>query len=945
MTIASELTLLNNTKTAIADAIEDKGVTVGTIPFSQYPDKIAEISGGGGDIPIEWSQEYYDAVYDAGPGSWVRNPSWLPLPTVTDTESKFVGLHAVWPEANFLALSAGPEPINLLSTGTTTDASTYTTATVSLVSGLVYLFAIENSHGSDASAVSSITGGANLPTFTLQTSTQFNAGLNRVTLFSCQPTVNYSGTLTIAFGGVTQTGALWNISSFGAVDGTTNDGVVQAVVNTGDSTEPFANLSTFGNALNSTYCAIANVGGLPDTGDGLTALGNATVSTPTQRLGVRWRAENATTVKVTATTGAWAVIAVELAQLPTFLVDWGDGETTSYSTIAYKQYDFSDADLGNTNAPVTFTASTSVVNRTAHGYNNGDTISFDSITITTGIVAGQIYYVVNKTADTFQLSATEDGTALTLTNDGSGIILPYKQVVVTVTPETGVTFTKLNLSVRHNQAKLNQYTSGWLDVLISGPNLTSLIVAGPGSAIFHSYLERAQLISTNNITSFFYMFFNCRSLQSVPIWQTGTSGITTTSGMFAGCVSLQTVLLFDTSGVTDMNQMFNNCPKLQTVPLFNTAAVTSMASMFNSCFSLQTVPLFNTANVTSMNEMFSTCRSLQTVPLFNTVKVTSMATMLVNCPSLTSVPLFNTGAVTNMQQMIQGCSALTTVPLFNTANVTNMATMFYECRNLKTIPLFNTVKVINMSQMFNFCFSLEKIPALITTAVNSSSNFNSMFQNCPSLSRIEAKDFNFTFSVASCKLSDVRLKEIFTNLPRVTTSQTLTVTGNYGIGTITSKASLSLTAGSTTISTADTFGVVNGMFVTGIGTAINTDVSVTSDVTLDTLTKTAHGLSNGDKITFSALSTTTGVLTWTIYYVVNKTDNDFQIALTEGGSPIDLTGSNATMTMRYPSFVTNVVTNTSVTISTPLASTGTQTLTFRELDSSEALLKNWAVTF
>jgi len=249
MTIASELTLLNNTKTAIADAIEDKGVTVGTIPFSQYPDKIAEISGGGGDIPIEWSQEYYDAVYDAGPGSWVRNPSWLPLPTVTDTESKFVGLHAVWPEANFLALSAGPEPINLLSTGTTTDASTYTTATVSLVSGLVYLFAIENSHGSDASAVSSITGGANLPTFTLQTSTQFNAGLNRVTLFSCQPTVNYSGTLTIAFGGVTQTGALWNISSFGAVDGTTNDGVVQAVVNTGDSTEPFANLSTFGKRL------------------------------------------------------------------------------------------------------------------------------------------------------------------------------------------------------------------------------------------------------------------------------------------------------------------------------------------------------------------------------------------------------------------------------------------------------------------------------------------------------------------------------------------------------------------------------------------------------------------------------------------------------------------------------------------------------------------------
>ena len=882
MTIASELTLLNNTKTAIADAIEDKGVTVGTIPFSQYPDKIAEISGGG---EVE---------------AWVRNPSWLPLPTVEDTESKFVGLHAVWPDANFLALSAGPEPINLLTTGTTTDASTFTTATVNLVSGLVYLFAIENSHGSDASAVSAITGGANLPTFTLQTSTQFNAGLNRVTLFSCQPTVNYTGTLTIAFGGVTQTGALWNITSFGAVDGTTNDGVVQAVVNTGDSTEPFANLSTFGGVLNSTYCAIANIGGLPDTGDGLTALGNANASTPTQRLGVRWRADNATTVKVTATTGAWAVIAVELAQLPTFVVDWGDGETTSYSTIAYKQYDFADADLDNTNAPVTFTASTSIVNRTAHGYNNGDTISFDSITTTTGIVAGQIYYVINKTADTFQLSATKDGSALILTNDGSGIILPYKQAVVTVIPETGVTLTRINLNIKHNQTGLPFFGSGWLDVLISGPSLTSLQIAGNTIArdFIHLSLEQAQLISTNNIASFVYVFYGCRKLQSIPIWLVRTSEPVDMTAMFRDCSALQTVPLFNTAAVTSMALMFADCRNLNEVPLFNTSAVTSMASMFNGCSSLQTVPLFNTSAVTSMASMFSGCNRLQTVPLFNTAAVTSMSSMFNGCSTLQTVPLFNTAAVTSMASMFNGCSSLQTVPLFNTANVTAMTGMFQSCPSLQTVPLFNTAAVTNMNSIFYICTGLQKIPALVTTAVTSSVNFSQIFTATGSLTRIEAKDFRWTFSVANCKLSDVRLKEIFTNLPRVTTSQTLTVTGNYGIGTITSKASLSLTEGSTTISMADTSGVVNGMFVTGIGTAINTDVSVTSDVTLDTLTKTAHGLANGDKISFSATSSTTGVLTWTIYYVVNKTDNDFQIALTEGGSPINLTGSNATMSMR-----------------------------------------------
>lgn len=47
-TIAEQLTSLANTKTAIKDAIEAKGVSVAdSTPFSAYPSKIGEISGGG----------------------------------------------------------------------------------------------------------------------------------------------------------------------------------------------------------------------------------------------------------------------------------------------------------------------------------------------------------------------------------------------------------------------------------------------------------------------------------------------------------------------------------------------------------------------------------------------------------------------------------------------------------------------------------------------------------------------------------------------------------------------------------------------------------------------------------------------------------------------------------------------------------------------------------
>ena len=82
MTIASQLTLLSTTKDNIKDAIETKGVTVGNIPFSQYPGKIAEIQGGEGPGPVE-------------PAEWDRPTDWLAMPAISDTDCRFDGLVAV----------------------------------------------------------------------------------------------------------------------------------------------------------------------------------------------------------------------------------------------------------------------------------------------------------------------------------------------------------------------------------------------------------------------------------------------------------------------------------------------------------------------------------------------------------------------------------------------------------------------------------------------------------------------------------------------------------------------------------------------------------------------------------------------------------------------------------------------------------------------------------
>lgn len=72
---------------------------------------------------------------------------------------------------------------------------------------------------------------------------------------------------------------------------------------------------------------------------------------------------------------------------------------------------------------VTFTDAGDLVNLTAHGLNDGQVVSFTSITSTTGISVNTAYYVVGSATNTFQVSATSGGSALTLTTDGSGTLV------------------------------------------------------------------------------------------------------------------------------------------------------------------------------------------------------------------------------------------------------------------------------------------------------------------------------------------------------------------------------------------------------------------------------------------------------------------------------------------------------------------------------------------
>lgn len=199
---------------------------------------------------------------------------------------------------------------NITSGNSSSDATSYDTASVTLKTGRLYIMSVVNTKAS-ADVVSAITGG---PTFTSRRTTQFSGTAYRVSLWTAVPTVDYTGVLTIDFGGGnTQTACVWALEEFSGVDTTTDDGIVQTATGTGTSVTPLATLAAFGSASNATFGINANVSDTTTTpGTGFTEIVDISSATPVACLQTQWRVDNDTTSDGTITSAAWGAIAAEV---------------------------------------------------------------------------------------------------------------------------------------------------------------------------------------------------------------------------------------------------------------------------------------------------------------------------------------------------------------------------------------------------------------------------------------------------------------------------------------------------------------------------------------------------------------------------------------------------------------------------------------------------------
>lgn len=476
-------------------------------------------------------------------------------------------------------------------------------------------------------------------------------------------------------------------------------------------------------------------------------------------------------------------------------------------------------------------------------------------------------------------------------------------------------------------------------------------------------LVRVPYINAPNATTLTTMFQYCGSLKDIVL---KAPAATTITQMFSTCYSLVDASNVSVWAAVTANNVFESCYSLQILPTIagvtRFSAATNLSYMFNGAFSLKKVSLAGGGASCSFSHVFDGCPSLAQAAIelptsgtstliyaFNndvaltTVDITSagagissMQHTFDSCQRLESVrSLSSVAACTDFQSTFQSCWALKTAPAMTTTAATLMGAMFSNCHSLRNAPTLDLNGVTSANNMFSNCHAIVTIPAYDLSTVT---NMSQMTSNMTGISRVLATGMTTTHAWQNMTLSVTALNEIYANLG-ISAGQTITVTGSTGAVT-TSITSCGTTSGSAVVTKSSTAGLATGMFVTGTG--LTGTRSVTFTDAGDTVGLTAHGLTNGKTISFQTITTTTGIIAKTIYYVVNAATDTFQVSATNGGSPLALT-TNGSGTMLVVPKINSIITNTSFTLDAPCTANGTVTLSAFTDGRDVAMLKGWTV--
>lgn len=580
MTIASDLTLINTTKGNIKTAIEAKGVTVGTVPFADYPSKIAAITGGGAAV-TEWTQAYYESVQaeaDAAvaAAAWVRPADWLAMPTLAATEQKIVGLYPVFDSVNnWVAIGASGNAYTVdWGDGTVENFATGITATHNYVYSTI----------SDTTA--STRGYRQVLITVTPQSGQTLVGPD----FAKGPTGFGNG---FANNWLDIVMAMNNTSSINFANGTQKFPMLERFVWLGTNTQTScATMFSGCRKLQVVSLDTANSTRFDNMFNGCNAL--RTIPLLNTSNGTRFDLMFAN--------------CTNLLTIP--LIDVGKSTLfNSMFSACYNLITIPLLDLNGTGIK-TSTAFTNMFT-TCYSLRTIPQLDFSkAINFTSAFQnCRSLQYFPNINAPVC--------TNFTNMFNGSSLL----ETVGNITATAVTTFSG---------------TFGSCTKLASVKSITTGTALTDMSSMFNGCraLVQIPLFDTQNVTTMDSTFYGCNTVTTVPAFN--TVKVTTMSSCFRDCANLETVPEFSTAALTTIANIFNNCYSLKSIHTIGTNLLTNVGTSFTNCESLKTINL--NCNATYIDS-FQGCAQLETATITNysTSQVINLAQTFLGLQNLREV--------------------------------------------------------------------------------------------------------------------------------------------------------------------------------------------------------------------------------------------------------------------------------------------------------------------
>lgn len=361
----------------------------------------------------------------------------------------------------------------------------------------------------------------------------------------------------------------------------------------------------------------------------------------------------------------------------------------------------------------------------------------------------------------------------------------YKMVVI------NVDFSSVTTGILFDRRSTFGYAykpTGWLDVVMDCPTMTTLTISSQRRSIF---MERLRILNNNltnpnsifqyllrlrifdwdidgvNVGNFQSLFANSKmdfrnsSNEPISLINNTTSQFAAT---FSGSLGIKKIGTISSTSTNNLVSTFTTCVNLEEVDKILTPNVTNTSALFNNCPKLKSINEIDIEGTQNTASMFTTCNSLEKIGVDNDLylpNTTVTVNMFLDNRALKNIKIYAPN-IGNMTSMFSRCYFIEEIDFYGQpTNITTMTSTFSDCRNLKKMDLSgSTVSGLANSAFVN-CFTIDEI---ILGDCSGITNTSSMFANCFMLRKLRVPEMRISFIINNTAIEAPEMVVVFNDL-------------------------------------------------------------------------------------------------------------------------------------------------------------------------------------